>query len=506
MPACSYKEESVVPSPPQYPEKHEFKEGVEKHEFNEGVENKKETVSRKTCCSLLCFLDVKEAQGFAILGTIRGIIVMSNIFLSTALLSLAQEDAGCDPEEDCWNEIYGFRPSSLLTVMSTASGILSALLMPIIGAMIDYTPHRRNLGICTSCLITIIQTFQIYTVEKTWLLMSVLQTIAGFLYNIQVLTSYSYLPEIGRMVDEETMSNFSTNFTVIRYSMQLLFLIFIIYIGSIHALNDLYLSHVTQSITVFMLIIGFPIGWKLLPSRPQRRRLKGANIVLAGFIQNWNTFKGIQQHYSRGLLLFLFGISFTQSAANAFTTVSVTYLVEVLSMDSTEVGIVWFLALLFTVPGAKIGGFVSIKTDPLISFKIILFIFSLTTVISAFVLTDATRSNLAYLFACLWGTCLGWYYPLSNLIFSLSLPKGQESELTGFFMCSTQIIVWLPPLVVTILNENGIHMKWGLMSIKLYFLIGLLFIQSMESWDSVRNQVTTNKIIAEDEELEKVIA
>lgn len=65
------------------------------------------------------------------------------------------------------------------------------------------------------------------------------------------------------------------------------------------------------------------------------------------------------------------------------------------------------------------------------------------------------------------------------------LPKGQEAELTGFFVYCTQIITFLPPLVFTLLIESGVNMKWGLMSMIVFFIIAIGFLCLMPPWDEV---------------------
>jgi MFS-type transporter involved in bile tolerance (Atg22 family) len=137
---------------------------------------------------------------------------MSSLFLSTSLIFLASEAAGClDDEgkvaETCTNNVYGMLPAALVTNIAILSGLLAAFLMPLVGAMVDYTPHRRALGITVAFLIMLIQAIQIGTVSQTWFLMAVLQGIGGFLYQVQVLTIYAYLPEIARSVGQPTMIN-----------------------------------------------------------------------------------------------------------------------------------------------------------------------------------------------------------------------------------------------------------------------------------------------------------
>jgi len=372
------------------------------------------SVQKPSCCSTVRFLGVKEAQGFAILGVTRGTIVMSNIYLSSSLLYLANVEAGCDMDDvnNCSKEVFGFRPSSLLTITVTVSGVLAALLMPVIGAIVDFTPHRKLLGILSAFSIVMIQSIQILTNQKTWFVMSILQALAGFLYIVQVLATYAYLPEVGRLVDELTMTKFTSRFTMIQFGGQSLYLIIITAVALVFELNEVKLAQCSQTINAFIILIFFTIAWKLLPSRPQIHDLNGKNIIMAGFIQNWNTMKGINKHYAKGLRFFLIASCFTSAGANAFSTISVTYLYEVLQMKGNEIGIIFLISLVISVPGAFFGGFVTGKTNPITSLKINLISFSLVTVAAAFILTGPSRTNICYIFACLWGICLGWYVSL----------------------------------------------------------------------------------------------
>lgn len=138
----------------------------------------------------------------------RGPYVMSWIFLSTSFLYLASEEAGCLDEEDkvaddCDGRVYGMRPPALVANIAVFSQVLSAFLMPFIGAIVDYTSHRRSLGVGVALLMILIQAAQIGTVSATWFAMAILQGIAGCLYQMQVLTAYAYLPEVARTCGEE---------------------------------------------------------------------------------------------------------------------------------------------------------------------------------------------------------------------------------------------------------------------------------------------------------------
>jgi MFS-type transporter involved in bile tolerance (Atg22 family) len=136
---------------------------------------------------------------------------MSNIFLSSSFIYLASEEAGCiDAEglvtDECNVKVRGQRPGALVANIAVISGLLSAFLMPISGAILDYTPYRRQVGILAALLITLIQAIQIGTLPETWFPMSILQAISGFIYQVEVLATYAYLPDVYRAVGQTVMT------------------------------------------------------------------------------------------------------------------------------------------------------------------------------------------------------------------------------------------------------------------------------------------------------------
>ena len=74
-------------------------------------------------------------------------------FLVTALLKLATDAVGCETERlpgeskvrDCNNKVHGMKPSSLTTVYATAIGLAAALVMPVVGTIVNTTPYRRSI-------------------------------------------------------------------------------------------------------------------------------------------------------------------------------------------------------------------------------------------------------------------------------------------------------------------------------------------------------------------------
>lgn len=472
---------------------------VDSHHFNneilptaEVAEGEEENVERNIS-------DIEVAKAYAMITAVRGVIIMTYVFFFAALLSLAEEAAGCDADgdDDCSEEIYGIRPSSTITIISTFSGLISCFFAPIIGAITDFTPYRKALGITTAIFLTLLQVVLIGTVEGTWIAMSVIFAISSFVYQAQSIACFSFLPDIARLVDERTMATFSSKFSIIQFVSMLLFVLAVTGISAGFGLDEVETAHVSQSMGVVCLGIGFS-AWRKMPFVPAKNKIPpGKSIISAGFSQNWKTLKGINSHYGDGLRWFLLANTFGYAGTGAISVLSITFLKDELKMNSVELGITFTLSLLFSIPGAKISSYISKKTNPVVSLKVELVFFSIVTIIGGFIVDREERKNLGYLLGGLWGVCLGWFYPTANLIFSLLLPKGQESELTGFYFYSGEILVWMPPLCFTLMNENDIPMKWGLMSVTFFFACSFSFLCLMSPWKELRKKANENSKMIE---------
>jgi MFS-type transporter involved in bile tolerance (Atg22 family) len=172
-------------------------------------------------------------------------------------------------------------------------------------------------------------------------------------------------------------------------------------------------------------------------------------------------------------------------AANAFTTVSVVYLTESLGMSATQIIIFFLITLLGTIPGTKLAALVTKYTNPLLSWQLSMVTLFMAALIGALALDGVRNNNYAYGWGVVIGICLGWFYPTENLFFSMCLPKGQEAELAGFFVYCTQILGWLPPLLFTILVEQSVHQKYGVIVTASFLLVAAALLRCAAPWDEI---------------------
>ncbi|KAG7340015.1 vacuole effluxer Atg22 like protein [Nitzschia inconspicua] len=455
----------------------------------------------RKCCG--CFLGNEMAIGYNTLGMGRGGVVMSNIYLAGSLIYLAcKESGGVDPlTDECEDSDLtvrgGMKPSALISNIAIISGLLSAFLMPIFGAIVDYTHHRKLMGIISMAILTTIQGVQIATIESTWFSMAILQAIAGFIYQVQVVSTYAYLPEMAREVGQKRMNNYTAIFTQTQFGSQATFTILVVGISIGLSLSTVHTAMVGQAAVVLWCAVFLTLGWKHLPARPARHDLNDKQwLITAGFSQNWNTAKAIWSQYRKGLKWL--GCFVSPKVLCPLTQIflfrAVIYLTDVVGLSITQVGIFFLVALLGTIPGAKLGSIITNKTNLNTSWKLSQICLLIALIIGAFVLDDMKGpKELCYLWGISVGILLGWFYPTENLFFSMCLPQGQETELAGFFVYCTQILGWLPPLIFTVLVQSDVDQKYGVISTSFGFLVAVLFLSCTGSWDEILVEADHNQ-------------
>jgi MFS-type transporter involved in bile tolerance (Atg22 family) len=245
-----------------------------------------------------------------------GALYMSNIFLSTSFIVLAKRDAGCDPEaeEECDLKVFGFKPTSLIMIIATLSSVLAIVFLPIIGAIVDYTPYRRALGITSAVLTIIVQAIQIGTVEETWFFMSLLQVVNSLNASAHALASWSYIPEIADDVGEEVMATYIPQFNMFMFGHQLGFLMLIISLGIKFGLDDAQIAQMSQGVSVLVSGMYYALAWYFFTGKGARHVLpEGKTLAWAGFEQVVQTIRGIFKYYHSTLGLYFISIVFAES-------------------------------------------------------------------------------------------------------------------------------------------------------------------------------------------------
>lgn len=285
-----------------------------------------------------------EALGWALDSVGRSAaFIGSGAFLGTALIQLAKESLGCETEADengnvpdCEGRVYGiFRPSSLLTTYTVVVGVISAALLPLIGAMVDYTSHRRLLGRWMSVFFTVLLFPQIFLSDKTWFAVAVLQIGVAFIGWAQTMVTYAYLPELTS--SEERLNQYTQSFTVISFGSMVVYLIVTVGIATVAGFSDddVDVARLGTGISCGLCAVFLYLAWgPLLQRRPPARLLPpGQSLWTAGFVQVYHTIIRIYRELPALKWFYVF-IAFVDAGVNSLATIMITCVVAYLNCYS----------------------------------------------------------------------------------------------------------------------------------------------------------------------------
>jgi UMF1 family MFS transporter len=429
-----------------------------------------------------------DALGWALDAVGRAVtFIAAGAFLSTALLGLAKEAAGCAASDtSCDGRIYGIRPSSLLTIYTMVVGILSAALMPFVGAIVDATRHRLRIARALSVVFTILLIPQ--TVLANWLVLAILQVLLAFIGWAQTMVAYAYLPELTQSVD--VLNRYSQSFTICNFGSMVVFLVVILGISTIAGKQGdaLWTAHLAMAVSFAISCVMLGLAWGFLfQSRPAARQLQqGESLWSTGFVQVYHSSIYIYKNLS-ALKWFYLSVSFIDAGINSLATIAITYLTDTLAFTSFENGIAILCMLVGSIPGAFAAKFTTTHLNPIKSSILGTSLLAVNTVFFAGFIKGPGQQIPTYILAFIWGTGTGWKWTTDRLLASSIIPPGQNAELMGLYLFSGQILSWLPPLVFTVLNEKGVSQQVGIGTQALYFTIGIVCLSLMGSYkDALR--------------------
>ena len=439
-----------------------------------------------------------EATGWAMDASARAPVNQAGVFVGTALLRLAAEDVGCEQAADCENTVYGLRPSSLLTLTSAITGIVAALLMPIVGAIVDHTRHRKLVGSVSALILIAISAGQISISESNWLVILILEAIGGFTLLVHTTGVFAYLPDL--TTDELDLTHYTSRFNIRQYAAQMCYVGILIIVGGIRGVGNSLSGSIDSARVALILAIAFaaPLfayAWIFLfRKRSALSQVpEGLNLLTSGFIQVGRTCKRIWSRY-HALKWFMISLLWSPEAGSgAVYSIILTFFTIFLQMNSQQIAYVSLITLAASLPGSLVAKTVSLCFNPLISYRTALVCFIISTAAACATLTGPKRQNVAYIFAALWGFAIGWMYPSQRVLFCTLIPKKQEFEIMGLFVTFGLILSWLPPLIFTALNERGIDMRWGLSIISFFSTLAFVCTLPMGPYALAVSQVSQHR-------------
>jgi len=413
-------------------------------------------------------------------------LIMSYASLSVAILVLAEESVGCedlDDDEECNEKIWGVKPSSIITLFNGVSGLISAFLMPLSGAIVDYSPYRRAVGYWTAMSIVLINGIQICIGSETWQLCVTGVLFAPPLFFLHTVIMNAYIAGLSDNPDEIAM--YVSKFDVARYIANFSFVGLIFGLSKAFNTGDVDTAILAQVICVAFSFPIFHFAWKRFPEVPPIQiRTENVSYLTAGCKNLYKTKKEIADK-NPPLKWFFRTIWFTSPGGTSFFLTLPTFCKTWLDFSTDEAVLVTFAVSLAAAPGALMGKVLCKITNPLTSMRIYCVYLFLTSFICAALLKGPESHNLSYVWISFVGVGIGGYFVSETTLVATVIPEDQQAELMGLYVFMSRVFVWICPVILLIVNERGIDLNRGMVLVQLPSLIGFFISFGMGNYDNV---------------------
>ncbi len=205
--------------------------------------------------------------------------------------------------------------------------------------------------------------------------------------------------------------------------------------------------------------------------QPVKHLPPGKNYLTVGIKQLWHTLVKVRSHPQALLFLIAFliyndGIQTVISLASVFGQEELGLSMSTLT---TVILMVQFIAFFGAILFKYLARVISAKRA--IIFSLLLWI---GTLVYAYAFLKTTVDF--YLMAAAIAIVLGGSQALSRSVYSLMIPKGQESEYFGLYEISDKGTSWLGPLLFGLALQFTGSYRIAILSLVIFFVLGLLLL------------------------------
>ena len=392
------------------------------------------------------------------------------VFIGPYLTTIAKAAAGSD------GFVYplGLKvaPESFFPYVVSLSVLLQVIFLPLLGAIADYSHFKKQM-LAFFAYVGAFATMGLYFLQGTnYLLGGALFLVANLSFGASIVFYNAFLVDIAAPEDRDRVSSMGWALGYIGGGL-LLALNLLLFAKA----SDFGLS-IGEAVRINLASAG--VWWAVFTVIPlvalkRRQPVKqlppGGHYLTVGIRQLRNTLGKIRAHPHALLFLVAYliyndGIQTVISLASVFGQeelgLSMTTLTTVILMVQF-VG--FFGAILFNY----IARAISAKRAIIVSLLI-----WIGTLVYAYAFLKTTRDF--YMMAAVIAIVLGGSQALSRSVYSLMIPKGQESEYFGLYEISDKGTSWLGPLLFGLALQFTGSYRIAIVSLIIFFVVGLLLL------------------------------
>jgi UMF1 family MFS transporter len=394
------------------------------------------------------------------------------------LTYLAQRAVGENGTVLSFGALGAVTAKSLSTFAVSTSVFLQIFILPILGALGDYSDWKKRL-MQVFCYLGVAATCSLFFLQEGWHLFGAAMFIfANVSYGASIVFYNAYLPEITSEDRRDKVSSQGFAWGYMGGGVLLALNLILVQGASYFGISKL------MAVRLSLLSAGVWWGgfalftFALLKKRPAPRRLPpNRSYFTIGFTEIASTFKELLRlrhtlRYLIGYLTYNDGIQTVIGAAGVFLGQELfrargletppSFLLSIFLMVQF---VAFFGALMFERVARLVGTKGAILISLVIWSGIVIYAYSMLSTVAE-----------AWFMAGLIAIVLGGSQALSRSLFSRMIPQGRESSFFGIYEVSERGTSWVGPLVFSIVVARTGSYRQALLSLIFFFVAGLLIL------------------------------
>ena len=393
------------------------------------------------------------------------------VFLGPYLTSITR--AAADADGFVHPLGLAIRADAFFPFVVSMSVLLQVVILPVIGAVADYT-HLKKRIMGVFAYIGAISTLSMYFLQgSNYLLGGALFLIANLSFGAAMVCYNAFLPDIAEPDERDKVSSVGWALGYLGGGLLLA--------GNLvfFALRDRIGISTDDAVRISLASAGLWWGgFTLIPMlalgnrQPQRRLPSGERYLTVGFKQLGRTLRRLPQYPQT--LLFLVAYLLYNDGIQTVISLSSQFGTEELGMSAAELPQLFLMVQFVAFFGALAFGWLARRLGAKRSIILSLFIWTGVTLYAWSPLLQTGGQFFAM--GAVIAVVLGGSQALSRSLFSLMIPKGQETEYFSLYEISERGTSWMGPLVFGLAIQWTGSYRLAVLSVGIFFIAGLILL------------------------------
>lgn len=405
------------------------------------------------------------------------------VLFSPYLISVADQAAcpGLLDGQDCRQTLSVLRlpisPGSLPGYVVTVTTILSALVLPVVGAIADRSARQRSLLAGFAWVGALAATLMYFVAGSDWQLGVALLFVANLCLGSSLVVYDGILCQIATPDERDAVSSRGWALGYLGGFILLALNLVIVLAHDTFGLTKGHAVRVSLASAGIWWGLFTLIPWLGLRDRPPVNTTPASGgLVASSFGQLASTFRHLRGY--RNTMLFLLAYLFFNDGIQTVIVSSSTFGSRQLGLDDSQLILTILMVQVVAFVGALLFGRLAASYGAHRVVLSSLGAWTLVVVIAFFL--PAHRFTLFLALAVMIGIVLGGTQALSRSMFSQLIPVGREAEYFSLYQACERGTSWLGTLIFSLVYQLTGTYRWSIIALVVFFVAGAAILRRVD--------------------------